>query len=220
MIERRTSDGSRPISRQRWSSSADLALNVSTSAASRFHSAASRAAMVSVRRQQVPLGSLPGRDRERPPLAPAADQQRPGEHLTDAFDARLEVVEALPPAREGDAERLVLGRVPAGSHAQQQAPARELVHGPRRAAQDGRHVEGHRADHRPELDAVGPLGRQRKRRPGRQRAGAFDPQNRPAVIAGAQRGEAEPVHVAGYPPPAVPRQPLLRLDHHPKLRHG
>src|SRR5262249_37070897 len=130
MIERRIVEGSRPSSRQRASRAADFSLNVSRSGVGKFHSAASRAG--------ISRGRRGGGDLRRAPLPATADQQwdlASGERLAQAHDAFFELVEALAPARQRDAKRLVLALVPAGTEAEDQAAARELVHCPRDSAQ-------------------------------------------------------------------------------------
>ena len=177
----------------------------------------------------VPLGRLAGHERQGPPLADAAHEQghrvlhrlrvglRPG--VVDQPDAGLEQVHPALHRQKRDAEHLVLVLVPAGPDAKDQTASAELVHRRRLARQHGRPVEGHGADHRAELDRLGPLRGQRERRPAVDAVAAVVTHQGDQVLAAPQRRKTERLNVMAEVAPALPGKSLLTLDHDSELRH-
>jgi hypothetical protein len=104
-----------------------------------------------------------GADRAREAAA-ADDQPRPRPIAPEAaygLELLPEEPQPLRHRREREAERLVLGFHPAGSHPERDAPARDLVRGRGGICEHRRRAKGDRRDERAQLD---PLGARRERR--------------------------------------------------------
>ncbi len=128
-------------------------------------------------------------------------------------ELRLERVHPLAHGREREPVHSVLSLVPAGTEAELDAAARDLLRGRRALRDHGRVPEGHGRDERPEPDPLRTGRERRQRRPCVERSGAAAADDR-EVVVGAEK-TLEPRALGGLRErqPPFPGHALLALDH-------
>ncbi len=154
----------------------------------------------------------------------ADDEPRPGRRLRPHalvgvpvprhdLELPLQLVHPLADRREREPVGLVLGRVPAGAHAELDAPAGDLLRRHDGLGEHRRRPEGDRRDERAEPDPLRPRRERRDRRPRVERAGLAAADDREVVVGAEQPLEARRLAGLGEREPVLPGDPFLALDH-------